>query len=456
MKSFKFSKGMITFIPLLIATLVSMLGTMMTDFALGQWVFNETKSATSYGLIGFATLAPQLLLAPLIGMLIDRYPRALLMIIGHAGAGVCTLLLLFLFHNEILAVWMIVLLAGVASFFNGLMNQTLTVLTPAIVEEEHLVRVQGLIQGGFGIIEILVPAIAAFAVVTIGMQGVFLFDIVSFVAAIAIICVFLKRVNACDGRAKPSEEAHQPFLQNLTFGFRYIWQHQHLFQFLLFMSIIYFSVGIIYVLFTPLVLSFSDVVSLGKVLTAAGIGTLIGSAILALWKGPQSKLHSIYGSLFVIGFLMIGSTVIFQNIDYTIPLLSGIIMFLAAAYVITTSCDQVIWQTVIPKHIQGRVLGVQTVLSQSALPVAFLIAGPLADHVFEPMLSAQGALASTVGEFIGVGPGRGIVFFYAIVGVLIIFTILGFRPFLNSKKLQVGSMDEKPIESSEIQMTDPK
>ena len=48
-------------------------------------------------------------------------------------------------------------------------------------------------------------------------------------------------------------------------------------------------------------------------------------------------------------------------------------------------------------------------IAWSIIPLANLLAGPLADRVFEPLLSETGVLSGTVvGELIGVGTGRGI------------------------------------------------
>jgi hypothetical protein len=41
-------------------------------------------------------------------------------------------------------------------------------------------------------------------------------------------------------------------------------------------------------------------------------------------------------------------------------------------------------------------------------PLAYLAAGVLAEKVYEPLLSPNGLLSSSVGLVIGVGPGRGI------------------------------------------------
>lgn len=55
-------------------------------------------------------------------------------------------------------------------------------------------------------------------------------------------------------------------------------------------------------------------------------------------------------------------------------------------------------------------------IGQCALPLAAVLAGPLADYFFEPLLAVDGPLADSIGSIIGVGPGRGVAFLFIIVG----------------------------------------
>jgi hypothetical protein len=54
------------------------------------------------------------------------------------------------------------------------------------------------------------------------------------------------------------------------------------------------------------------------------------------------------------------------------------------------------------------------------MPLAYLLAGPLADNVFNPLLIEGGQLAGSIGQMIGVGPGRGIGLIYVVLGLLIL------------------------------------
>jgi hypothetical protein len=71
----------------------------------------------------------------------------------------------------------------------------------------------------------------------------------------------------------------------------------------------------------------------------------------------------------------------------------------------------------------GRVFAVRMMVAFSTLPLAYLLAGPLADFVFEPLLAEGGALAPTLGTMIGVGPGRGIGLQLMLLGVLLLVIV---------------------------------
>jgi hypothetical protein len=57
------------------------------------------------------------------------------------------------------------------------------------------------------------------------------------------------------------------------------------------------------------------------------------------------------------------------------------------------------------------------------VPVAYLVSGPLCDHVFSPLLMPGGALAGSLGPLLGVGPGRGIGLFFIVLGALLLVTV---------------------------------
>jgi hypothetical protein len=59
-------------------------------------------------------------------------------------------------------------------------------------------------------------------------------------------------------------------------------------------------------------------------------------------------------------------------------------------------------------------------LARSMIPLAYLTAGPLSDQVFKPLLSENGLLASSLGQFFGVGPSRGMGLLISLMGLFIV------------------------------------
>ncbi|HEX2092097.1 MAG TPA: hypothetical protein VHG28_06825, partial [Longimicrobiaceae bacterium] len=77
-----------------------------------------------------------------------------------------------------------------------------------------------------------------------------------------------------------------------------------------------------------------------------------------------------------------------------------------------------ILQARVAGDVQGRVIAAARMLVQAAVPLAYIVAGPLADYVFEPMMDRGGALAGSVGLLIGVGDGRGVALIFMVAGLL--------------------------------------
>ena len=71
--------------------------------------------------------------------------------------------------------------------------------------------------------------------------------------------------------------------------------------------------------------------------------------------------------------------------------------------------------------------------------IAFLLAGTLADHVFEPLLAdASGALGSIIGS----GPGRGIGLMYVLAGLftMVIVAVAWNLPSIRNLETEVPDL----------------
>src|SRR5690606_10152061 len=97
--------SMRTFVIIWIGQVASMLGSAMTTFALAIWAFERTGRATDLALISFFYMAPLLVTAPFIGVLVDRHNRKLMMMLSDLASGLLTIAGLILLVTDLLQVW---------------------------------------------------------------------------------------------------------------------------------------------------------------------------------------------------------------------------------------------------------------------------------------------------------------------------------------------------------------
>jgi hypothetical protein len=115
---------------------------------------------------------------------------------------------------------------------------------------------------------------------------------------------------------------------------------------------------------------------------------------------------------------------------------------------VVNACSQAIWQLKIPPELQGRAFAIRRMLAQASTPVGYLLAGPLADHVFIPLLRDDGALAASAGAVVGVGPQRGLGLLFLVLGVA---CLVGNLIALRSRRLMSVERDLPDAVRPELQ-----
>jgi hypothetical protein len=118
--------------------------------------------------------------------------------------------------------------------------------------------------------------------------------------------------------------------------------------------------------------------------------------------------------------LAMGVGLVLMGLRPSIALVIFGILLMNTTHPIAGGSSQSIWQSKVPPSLQGRVFAIRQISAISAAPIAFLLAGVTADHVFEPLMAdASGAL----GTIIGSGPGRGIGLMFVLAGLFTIITM---------------------------------
>ncbi|MCP4656804.1 MAG: MFS transporter [bacterium] len=405
--------GMGLFTLIWLGQLVSALGSGLTGFALGVRVFQSTGSVTRLVLIGLAMFLPTVLLSPWAGVLADRWDRRHLLIFSNVGSAVSTLGLYWLIKADLLVEWHIYVVVGVNAAFVVFVWPTLTAATTLIVGKEHFGRASGMNQMGISLSRMLAPVLAGVLLMTIGLRGVILIDFATFLFSTVVLLLvrFPQPEVTAEGRAATGTLRWQ-----MGFVWTFIRERPGLLQLLLLFAAVNSIVTIVPVLVVPLVLGFASPVTLGLVLSFSSCGMLVGGIVMSVWGGapPHQRIPTILGIVLCQGVLLVVS-----GLRPSATLIAFVTFFFMVSFPLMAGISQTIWQSKVPPDIQGRVFAVRRMLAGSTVPLAMAGVGPLADYLFEPLLRAGGPLADSVGQLIGVGPGRGIALLLMVLGILI-------------------------------------
>jgi MFS family permease len=396
-------KKMTTFLVIWVGQFISIVGSGLTGFGLSVWVFTQTGKATPMAITALAFNLPRILLSPISGSVADRFNRKRIMVIADTAAVLITAGLAVLIYNDMLQIWHIYLSAALSSAFSSFQEPAYRASITMLVPKKDLARAAGIQQIGSAMQSILVPVLAGSLYGLIGFRGIILIDIATFFFAIgALIWARIPQPKLVTDTGNGEKGS---MLGDAKFGWKYLQARPGLVTLLLYFAVVNFFLSLSGVLAAPLVLSFGTPTDMGLVQMAGGAGMLIGGLLIGIWRGPKTKriwlvIFTIFFSGF--GFFIAG----LKPLTWTVALGQFVFLFFIP---IAAALSQAVWQGKIPPDIQGRVFAMRAMLSWSVIPLANLIAGPLADRVFEPLMAEGGILANSVlGEFIGVGPGRGI------------------------------------------------
>ncbi len=402
------SKNMRSFLIIWIGQVISILGSGLTSFALGVWIYQKSGQATPFAITVLFGSLPAVLLGPIAGTVADRFNRKKVMLLADTGNALITLLAFLLYANGQLEIWNIYLIALLGSVFSAFQEPAFAASIVMLVPKKDLQRANGLSQMSNALGNLVPPILAGLLFGLIGLQGIIIIDFITYFAALGTM--LFSRIPQPE---RIEEKIKANYWQDAMLGWRYLRLKGGLLGLVFYFALVNFMINFATVLSSPMILARFSPAVLGTVQTIGGIGMLLGSVVLSIWGGPRKKIKAIilFVSISSLGLILAGlqPNVLLISMGYfvmlsVIPLASG--------------SSQAIFQTKIPTELQGRVFAIRSMISRSMMPVAFLSAGPLADRVFEPMLREGGALSGTlIAHLIGVGPGRGIGFIFILAGL---------------------------------------
>jgi MFS family permease len=373
-----------------------------------MWILRTTGSTAQFAMTFIAMEVPSLLVSPLAGVLVDRWDRRRMMIVCDCLSGLNMVVLAALLAAGHLRPWHIYVGVGLASLCDTFHSPAFSASIPQLATRDQLPRVNGLVQTGNAVAAIFGPLLAGVMVSAFSLYGVFLIDASTFlVAATALAASRIRRPD------KATDPKGSNILREALIGWRYIYQRPGLLGLLAISGVNSFVFSMAGVLITPLLMSFSDAAMVGVQYATSAGGMLLGGMVVTACGAPRRRIYGVLVSTFLGGICLSlhGLRAAFVPVAA-----SGFVLFTLLPVI--GVCNRSLWQAKVPPDLQGRCSAVQQVLSNSAAPLGYFIAGPLSEFVFEPQLVTGGMLAGSLGRVIGVGPGRGIALLFIVLGVV--------------------------------------
>jgi len=365
--------------------MLSLLGSGMTWFGLTLWAWNASGEATPLALVSLFSYAPALLLSPIAGVFVDRWQRKLVLALSDSGCVVGTMVVWILYSSGHLELWHVYVVALAGSGFTAFEYPAYKAAVTMMLPPEQYARAEGMMGLAESAATILAPLAAAALFGVIGLRGIMLIDIVTYLIALSTLLVVYIPQPSPTPTASPGWRG---IVEDMWLGFRYLWQQPALRMLNVIFCLGNLCEGLGVALITPMILARTgnNEVILGSVQSAGALGGVIGAAVLSAWGGPQRRAQGMvlsWAAAFGLGLMLIGAG------GQTWWWAVGNFCFYALAALVN-GLDTAFWQVKVAPEIQGRVFASRLFIIQLPYVLMIGLAGPLADWVCEPAMIRAG------------------------------------------------------------------
>lgn len=354
----------------LISQNISLFGSTVVSFTIIWHITLMTSSGIWVTLFTICSLMPQVIVSPWAGVWADRYNRKFLIMAADGFIAVATLGLAVAYWLGYQNLELLLAVSVVRSFGAGIQLPAVNALLPQIVPPERLTRVQGVNQTLNSISMLLAPAVGGLLLGSTGIVGAFLLDVATAATAIAVLSLLhVERV---------VREAVTNVFAEIREGLVYSWDNDLIRRVLICYAVSFFFITPTAFL-TPLFIerTFGDEIWR---LTANEmvwmIASMIGGVFVTLHGEFKNKVATISLCLVAFGicFAMLGTAHHFSlYLAYM-----GLAGFFSP---VITTAQTVMIQEHVESTMMGRVFSLLQIVSVTAMPIAILLFGPLADIV---------------------------------------------------------------------------
>jgi MFS family permease len=335
------------------------------------------------------TLLPYSVIAPFMGVLVDRLPRRALLIGTSAARAVVVGVLAFIWgHGDPILYASLLILTGLGRLFLTTKSASL----PAVLNEEHLLRGNSF-SGGGGIIAVLAGGILGTATLNLFSETWAFALAAVFYTVSAVTAGFItQRMDHRRGLKETTTQALARTMRELTDGFRTIWSKER--ARICLGGIFILRTIAVYVAITAVIIIKADyggasgrLSASALALGAAGAGAFLGAII-----APRLGRRLNEPQLILTGYVMSAAIILLLGGFFQLAAVMGLMLFGGLAGFLTKVAVDAQMQEVLPDEYRGRGFAVYDILynASSVVAAAALV---LTQHVsFRPLLLGVGVV----------------------------------------------------------------
>ena len=401
------------FLLLWVGELVSSVGSGLTSFGLGVYVFRQTGSAADMALVSLLAFLPTLLLSVPAGVLADRYDRRGLMMVGDGFSALGILYIFFCVQTGGASLAQICIGVTVSSVFSSLLEPAYRATVSDLLEKEDYSRASGLVSLAGSARYLISPILAGVLLAVSDIRLLLILDMGTFF--LTVICTGVVR----RGLASKAAEKKGAFFTLLKEGWQAVAEKRGVLLLILVTSVMTCFMGAFQILAEPMILAFSDSATLGVCETVCASGMLVSSLFLGIRGIRRGYVKALSLSLAIAGVAMVGFGL---RENLILICVSGFAFFTMIPFA-NNSLDYLV-RTNIAEELQGRAWGLIGFLSQLGYVVAYGFSGLLADGM---------------GSRLQIGVGRGAAAVIMASGVLLGAISLAIYPIRSVRELENGA-----------------
>jgi MFS family permease len=360
--------------------LISLIGTWMQNVAQAWLVYRLTGSSLLLGMVSFAGQIPVFPMAPLAGMVADRWNRRTIVIITQTASMILAFILAVLTLTNRVTVWEVIVLAALLGIVNAFDIPARQSFLVEMVGREDLMNAIALNSSIFNGARIIGPALAGILVASIGEGWCFFANAVSYIAVIAGL--FMMKIPT-----RQAERAIKSAFDHIAEGFRFVRKTAPIRALLLLLGLVSL-VGMPYTVLMPVFAKkvlHGDATTLGVLGSAAGVGALTGALALA----SRTRVEGLGKWVWMAG-ASFGVFLILFSFSHRYML--SILLLVPVGFSLMTQlgATNTLVQSMVPDRLRGRTMAIYSMMFMGMAPLGALLAGAAADWIGAPMTVALG------------------------------------------------------------------